>query len=114
MVRHWNNKDSISSVMRIVVEMEGMMDFYEPACFYEDYPHPCPHCGRIVYFELIDDCLYCPECGQEISEDEDEDEDEDERGKQNVKNEENPRKLCYNQVTSSITFLLSYDSPAVL
>lgn len=41
----------------------------EIACDYEDYPHPCPHCGRIVYFEIIDDCFYCPECGQEITDD---------------------------------------------
>ena len=41
----------------------------EIACDYEDYPHHCPHCGRIVYFEIIDDCFYCPECGQEITDD---------------------------------------------
>ncbi len=47
-----------------------MLDSFEIACNYEDYPHECPHCGWIVYYEWIDDVLYCPECGQEIESEE--------------------------------------------
>lgn len=49
-----------------------MMDtYFEPACWWDDYPHECPHCHRVVYFEWTDDDFYCPECGQSVSESED-------------------------------------------
>jgi len=43
-----------------------MMDEFNPTPLYEDYAHHCPHCGKIVYFDIVEGSLYCPECGQRI------------------------------------------------